>query len=280
MKIVVTGGSGLAGKHVIDELIIHGYDVLNVDVVPPKIETVPYKIVNTEDIGQVYDCLLDADAVIHLAAIPRPTYFTSEVVFRTNIMSTFNVFQASASLGIKKIVYASSISVLGIPFYKRFFEPEYLPIDEQHPNLPQDPYALSKYLGEEIAKSFVRSDELDVVSLRIAWIQTPGSFKEQLMPMWEDPGAGASNLWLYIDGRDVGQACRLAVETELKGHTPLFIMAENSFMKTPSLELANQFYPNSKQRDGFGGNKSFISCDQAKSVLGFLPQYKWEDYLD
>ncbi len=280
MKIVVTGGSGLAGRHVVEDLSAHGYQVLNVDVLPPADPHVPFKMVDTEDIGQVYGCLKGADGVIHLAAIPRPTYHTGDVVFRTNTLSTFNVFEACANLGIRRVVYASSISVLGYPFYRRFFEPVYLPIDEEHPNQPQDPYALSKYLGEEIAKAYVRSHEMEVVSLRIAWIHTPETFKQQLAPMWDAPEEGASNLWLYVDGRDVAQACRLGLEKELSGHQPFFITAKNSFMKTPSTELAKNFYPNSTLRAGFGGNQSFISVARAEKLLGYHPQFTWEDYFE
>ena len=280
MKVVVTGGSGLAGVHVVEELQRHGYDVLNIDIVPPRDESVPYKLVNTEDIGQIFGCLQGADCVIHLAAIPRPTFHTGDVLFRTNTLSTFNIFEVCAQIGIKRVVYASSISVLGYPFYRKFFEPEYLPIDEAHPNRPQDPYALSKYLGEEIAKAYVRSHDLEVVSLRIAWIHTPKTFKQQLQPMWDNPGDGASNLWLYVDGRDVAQACRLALERDFSGHHPFFITASNSFMKTPSLELAVAYYPNAKIQSNFGGNQSFISRDRAKEVLGYNPQFQWEDYYN
>jgi nucleoside-diphosphate-sugar epimerase len=278
MKVVVTGGSGLAGKHVVEDLLANGYDVLSIDIVPPRDEITPYKLVNTEDIGQIYGCLDEADCIIHLAAIPRPTFHTGDVVFRTNTLSTFNIFEASARIGIKRIVYASSISVLGYPFYRRFFEPEYIPIDETHPNKPQDPYALSKYLGEEIAKAYVRSHDLVVVSLRIAWIHTPATFKRQLQPMWDNPEEGASNLWLYVDGRDVAQACRLAIEKDLCGHNPFYITASNSFMKTPSLELAKAFYPNAEIHPGFDGNQSFISINQAQEVLGYNPKFCWEDY--
>jgi nucleoside-diphosphate-sugar epimerase len=280
MKIVVTGGSGLAGIHVVDELTAHGYEVLVVDILPPSEINVAFKLINVEDIGQVYGCLQGADGVIHLAAIPRPTFHSSEVVYRTNTLSTFNVFEASANLGIKRIVYASSISVLGYPFYHRFFEPEFLPIDERHPNKPQDPYALSKYLGEEIAKAYVRSHGLEVVSLRIAWIHTPETFKQQLVPMQKDPEEGASNLWLYVDGRDVGQACRLAIEKEISGHNPFYITAKNTFMKIPSKELAASFYPNARILPEFGGHQSFISSSQAEKCLGYIPQYSWEDYFD
>jgi len=279
MKVVITGGSGLVGVHVVKELTAHGYDVLSVDIVPPGNSDVPYKLVDTEDIGQIYDCLKGADFVIHLAAIPRPTFHTGNVVFRTNTQSTFNVFEASANLDIKRVVYASSISVLGIPFFRRSFEPDYFPIDEGHPNRPQDPYALSKYLGEEIAKAYVRSHGMEVVSLRIAWIHTPETFKQQLLPMWDDPDLGASNLWLYVDGRDVAQACRLAVEKEFFGHNPFYITANNSFMKTPSMELAKAYYPDAEIRSGFDGFQSFITVDQARKTLGYNPQYQWEDYF-
>lgn len=278
MKILVTGGSGLTGRPVINNLITNGYDVTSIDLIPPGDTKIDYKLVNTENIGEVFCSLKNIECVVHLAAIPRPTFHSSDVVFRTNILSTFNIFEACAQLGIRKIIYASSISVLGYPFYRRFFEPEYLPIDEGHPNKPQDPYALSKYLGEEIAKAYVRSHGMDVVSLRLAWIHTPESFKNQLEPMWDDPSQGASNLWLYVDSRDVAQACRLAIEKNLEGHNPFYITANNTFMKTPSLKLAKMYYPHAEIRPGFGENQSFISTNRAKELLDFTPQYCWGDY--
>ncbi len=277
-SVVVTGGSGLAGSQVVEFLVQAGYRVLNVDRAKPSLDNAPYHLIDLEDLGQVYGCLAGAEAVVHLAAIPRPVFHTGEVVFRTNVMSTFNVLEAAANLGIQRVVYASSISVLGFPFFYRPLAPRYVPIDEEHPKLPQDPYGLSKYIGEELAEAFVRRCDMTVISLRLAWIHTPETFKQQLVPMWDDPSAGASNLWGYIDGRDVAQACQLALEVDLSGHQPFFIAAPNTFMKTPTVALMRQFYPDAEIRR-LEGTQSLFSSARAESRLGFKAQHTWESYL-
>ena len=279
MKVVVTGGSGLTGYHVVEDLFEHGYQVSIVDRVRPKNDLAPYRFVDLEDLGQAIGALGGADAVVHLAAIPRPIYDTNEVVFRTNVMTTFNVLEAATILGIQKVIYASSISVIGYPFFYRYFAPAYVPINEDHPRLPQDPYAMSKYMGEEIASSFVRRGGINIISLRLAWVHTPESFKAQLMPMWDDPAAGATNLWWYVDGRDAAQAFRLALESDLEGHHAFFIGASDSFMKIPSQQLVREYYPEAEVRLELSGTTAMVSSRKAEKMLGYKANYTWQTYF-
>ena len=280
MKVLVTGGSGLAGSQVVQNLVQYGYDVTIADRVAPAENIAPYRLVDLAELGQVYSALAGADAVAHLGAIPRPTNHPGEVLFRTNVMATYNIFEAAATLGIKRVVYASSMSVLGYPFYHRFFQPKYVPIDEEHPNLPQDAYALSKFLGEEIAGAFVRRTGMTAVSLRLSWIHTPESFRELIPPMWAGPGEDASaNLWLYVDHRDVAEAFRLALQADLSGHHAFFISAPNSFMKTPTVELVRRYYPDTQIRPVLEGNQAVVSCRKAEQLLGYQAQHTWNSYF-
>ena len=276
MRVVVTGGSGLAGRAVVADLVDHGFDVTNVDMVP-RDGPAPFRRVTIEDLGQVYGGLRGAEAVVHFAAIPRPTFDVPEVVFRTNVMGSFNVLEAAATLGIRRVVMASSVSVLGFPFYERPLAPDYVPIDEEHPRLPQDAYALSKLVGEEIAEGFARRGALDIVSLRFPWIHTPETFAAQIRPLQADPAAGASNLWSYIDSRDVGAAVRLALTADMRGHEALFVAAADSFMPNPSPDLVREFYPATAIREGFAGNASLLNGNQAERVLGFRPKHSWRN---
>jgi nucleoside-diphosphate-sugar epimerase len=278
MKIVVTGGSGHAGRSVVQDLVEHGYDVLVVDRQPPANNSISNKMCELEDFGQAVAALQGAQAVIHFAAIPRPTYFPWHVVFRTNILSCYNVFEAAAVLGIERVIYASSISVTGYPFYERFFEPSYLPIDEEHLPAPQDAYGLSKYLGEQVAEAFVRRTGMTVISLRMPWIHTPDTFDKEIVPFRAQAQFGASNLWLYIDSRDVAQACRLSLNVPLKGHHIFYIAAPDTFMETPSMELASAFYPHAEIRPGLVGRASLVSSQKAQQILGFQAQFTWENY--
>ncbi len=279
MKVVVTGGSGLAGRAIVQDLVEHGHAVLNADRVKPATALCPFRFANLEDLGQVYGCLHGAEAVVHFAAIPRPSFDTDEVVYRTNTMTTFNVLEAAAQLGIRRVVLASSMSVLGYPFYYHYFAPEYVPIDEQHPLKPQDPYALSKVVGEVLAQGFVRRSGMTVISLRLGWIHTPETFQEQLVPLWDDPAAGASNLWAYIDSRDAAQACRRALTADVTGHAPFFIAAPNTFMKIPTADLVRRYYPETKIPEHWEGTPSLFTTAQAERVLGFRAEYLWESYF-
>jgi nucleoside-diphosphate-sugar epimerase len=277
MRVVVTGGSGLAGRAVVAGLLEHGLDVTNVDLVASD-GPAPFRRADLEDLGQVYSCLRGAEAVVHFAAIPRPTLDVPEVVFRTNVMSAFNVLEAASALGITRVVSASSVSVLGFPFFERPFAPDYVPIDEAHPLLPQDAYALSKRIGEELADGFARRGRLTVVSLRFPWIHTPRTFAEQLLPLWADPAAGASNLWSYIDTRDVAEAVRLALTAEIGGHEACFVAASDSFMPIPSRVLVTNYYPTTIIQDALTDHASLLSSAKAEALLGYRARHSWRSY--
>jgi nucleoside-diphosphate-sugar epimerase len=277
MRVVVTGGSGLAGRAVVAGLLEHGFDVTNVDLVA-SVGPAPFRRADLEDLGQVYSCLRGAEAVVHFAAIPRPTLDVPEVVFRTNVMSAFNVLEAASALGITRVVSASSVSVLGFPFFERPFAPDYVPIDEAHSLLPQDAYALSKRIGEELADGFARRGRLTVVSLRFPWIHTPRTFAEQVLPLWADPAAGASNLWSYIDSRDVAEAVRLALTAEIGGHEACFVAASDSFMPIPSRVLVTEHYPTTIIRDDLTDHAPLLNSAKAEALLGFRARYSWRSY--
>ncbi len=277
MRVVVTGGSGLAGSAVVNRLVAHGYAVTNVDLVAGY-GPAPFLRADLEDLGQVFGCLRGADAVVHFAAIPRPTFDVPEVVFRTNVMAAFNVLEAASALAIRRVVLASSVSVLGFPFHDRPFSPAYVPIDEDHPRHPQDAYALSKHIGEELAVGFARRGMLDVISLRFPWIHSPETFASQVQPLWADPAAGASNLWSYVDARDVGEAVRLALSAQVHGHEAFFIAAEDSFMPIASTELVREFHPRTVIRDGLVGHASLISSAKAERLLAYQARHNWQSY--
>lgn len=277
-NITVTGGSGHTGHAVVRSLIESGHHVQVVDIIPPEDRQTPYTICDLQNFGEAVDSLKDTDVIVHLAAIPRPTFFPSHTVFQTNVISTYNVFEAASILGIQKVIYASSISVTGYPFYYRFFEPQYIPIDEKHPAAPQDPYGLSKYIGEEIAKAFVRRSDMAVISLRMPWIHTPQTFLDEVAPHRNDPAFGASNLWLYVDSRDISQAVQLSINADLQGHNEFYISALDSFMETPSTDLVQSFYPNTAIKPGFGGTQSLINCQKAMKILNYNPEYSWMSY--
>lgn len=276
-KVLITGSSGRIGHATAIELKAHGYEVIGVDLT--RRAGVHTYIADVEDMGQVVNIMAGCDAVIHLAAIPSPLSHSPEVVFRTNVNSTFNILQAAAVLGIKRVVMASSVSALGIAFRFRDFTPQYVPVDEDHPLLSQDAYGLSKSVGEHIAEGFVRRDpDLCAVSLRFTTVFTDDWPREPIRQRRDEPHRNNA-FWTYIDVRDAARACRLGIEYGKPGHHPFNIVAPETFMTLPSRELMERFFPGSERYDdSFTGTMSPFDTRRAEQELGFRAQYDWEGH--
>jgi nucleoside-diphosphate-sugar epimerase len=276
-KIVVTGGSGKAGRACVADLAHHGYDVVNVDVAASRDPDQPTVVADLTDLGQAVEVLRGVDAVIHLAAIPAPNILTDAETFRINMMSTYNVFSAAATLELSKVVWASSETLIGIPFERH--DPAYAPIDEEHPLLPEFHYALSKLTGEVIADQFNRWHGIPYLGLRISNIMEPQDY--QRFPGWQDdPRIRRWNLWGYVDARDVAQSARLALESDLETADNFLVAAADTCMDRPSTELMAEVFPDVPVTRPLQGHATLLSIEKARSLLGYDPQYTWHDQLE
>ena len=275
-KIVVTGGSGKAGRAVVNELNTRGYQTLNVDQTIPPASWGWALAVDLTDLGQTIEALKGADAVVHLAAIPAPEMRPEQETFRNNILSTYNVFSAAADLGLAKVVWASSETVLGLPFEKEL--PDYAPIDEYQTPYPESSYALSKLLGEQMAAQFNRRFGLPFAGLRISNIMEPDEYAK-FPTFWDDPSIRKWNLWGYVDARDVAQATRLALELDAPGSEQYIIAATDTVMDRSSRGLMEEVYPTVEIRRDLGEFETLLSIDKAREVLGYEPDYTWRDHL-
>jgi nucleoside-diphosphate-sugar epimerase len=215
-----------------------------------------------------------ADAVVHLAAIPAPGLVANAEVFRVNTLSTYNVFEAARRLGIKNVVWASSETVLGVPFDT---PPPYIPVDERYPGRPETAYSLSKLLGETMAEQFCRWDpELKMFGLRFSNVMEPEDYRA--FPGFD---ANASlrkwNVWAYIDGRDGAQAIRKALEADRTGAEVVIIANADTVMSRPNAELAAEVFPDVPLAADLGPNETLLSIDKARQVLGYEPRHSWRD---
>lgn len=271
-QIIVTGGSGKAGRAVVRDLVAHGYRVLNVDRVPPAEQLAPFLKADLTDLGQTIEVLHGADAVVHLAAIPAPGLQTEEATFRQNIGSTYNIFQAALLLGLRRVVWASSETTLGLPFDRT--PPQYAPIDEAHPLSPESSYALSKVLGEEMARQFNRWSGIPFVGLRFSNVMEPHDYRR--FPEYQrDARLRKWNLWSYVDARDVAQSCRLGLEAELTGAEAFIIAAADTVMERPNHELLAEVFPGVPLREGVGAHETLLDIAKARRMLGYNPAYSW-----
>jgi nucleoside-diphosphate-sugar epimerase len=286
-NIVVTGGSGKAGRAVVRDLLDHGYRVLNVDVAPPAEPLCPFLKVDLTELGQAIDALRaaagigdhpfrsfeKADAVVHLAAIRAPDLAPEEVTFKNNVQSTYNVFSAATLLGLPRVVWASSETTLGLPFART--TPAYAPITEDHPLLPESGYALSKVLGEEMARHMHRwNPGTSFIGLRISNVMDPHEYKA-FPGFSRDAQLRKWNLWSYVDARDVAQACRLSLEAEFKGADHFIIAAADTVMTRPNAELMAEIFPHVPLAETTEPFETLLSIDKARAVLGYNPYYSW-----
>ena len=276
-RIVVTGGTGKAGRAVVRDLLEHGYDVVSIDLArDPNLTDEQQMVADVTDYGEVVDALKGADAVVHLAAIPAPGLKPDEVTFRVNTTSTYNVFAAAPLLGIRRVVWASSETTLGLPFERE--RPRYAPIDEEHPLLPEFSYALSKVISEEMARQFSRWTGIPYVGLRFSNVMEPHDY-ERFPGFWDDAQLRRWNLWGYVDARDVAQSCRLALETDLSGAEVFIVAAADTVMNRPSADLMAEVYPDVELRDGVGEFGTLLSIDKARRLLGYEPAFSWRDAI-
>jgi nucleoside-diphosphate-sugar epimerase len=280
MRVAVTGSSGKLGIAAVAALRAAGHHVIGLDTKPAP-DGSRSVIVDCADLGQVLDALSGVDihggppdAVVHLAALRAPGLAPDGVVFRVNTLSTYNVFTACAKLGINRVAWASSETLLGLPFTT---PPDFLPLDETHPDRPEWHYSLAKLMGETLADQFVRwHPELSIVSLRFSNVLDDADY-ESLRAVHAHPDQRKFNVWAYVDARDAGEACRLAVEADLTGHHRLIIAAADSFVDTPSDELAATFYPDVPVTRELTGFETLLSPARAAEVIGYHPAVSWRD---
>jgi nucleoside-diphosphate-sugar epimerase len=275
MRIVVTGGSGKGGRYVVDELRSHGHDVLNVDVRHDGSAFGLCMVTDLTDLGQTQDALSGADAVVHFAAIPAPTLRPDGETFRINTLSTYNVFAAAVAHRMRRVVWASSETVLGLPFDR---PPDFAPIDESIEARPESTYALSKLAGETMARQFARWSGVGFVGLRISNIMEPADYAA-FPGYWDDARTRKWNLWGYVDARDVAAAARLALDAEIDGADVAIIAAADTVMTRPSMDLMAEVFPDVPMRRSVPGRDTLLAIDHARSLIGYEPAHRWADHV-
>jgi len=279
-RVVVTGGSGKLGRAVVEELAEHGYDVVNVDVAPPPPgQPAAFSRVDLTDLGQVMEALhgiddryAGVDAVVHLAAIPAPGLRPSGATFANNVVATHHVFLAARQAGIRNVVWASSETVLGLPFD---VPPPYVPLDEEYTVRPESTYSLGKAVEEEMARHFARWDPAaKYVALRFSNVMNDEDYAA-FSGFADDPRSRIWNLWGYIDARDGAVATRLALESDLTGFEAFIVASPDTVLERPSAELMGEYFPDVPVTRPLVGRETLLGIEKARRILGWDPQRSW-----
>ena len=281
-KVLVTGGSGKLGQAVLRDLVAHGHDVLNLDQQALPKPICPSVRLDLTNFGEVAAAIMGGvderkgpfDAVVHLAAIPAPGLAPNAKTFANNVPTTYNIFEASRLAGIKNIVFASSETVLGLPFDT---PPPYAPVDEDYYPRPETAYSLGKLLDETMAAQFCRWDpELRIVGLRFSNVMNPEDYAA--FPRFDaDPKARKWNLWGYIDARDGAQAVRRSIQADFKGFEAFIIANADTVMSRSNMSLLAEVFPDVPTKGNLTQNGTLLSIEKAKRMLGYSPQFSWRN---
>lgn len=293
-RILFTGGSGKAGKHVIPYLLDQGHKVMNVDLVPLDHPGVDNLIADITDSGQMFNAMssytgLDElepgngvpkfDAVVHFAAVPRILINPDNETFRVNTMGTYNVIEAAVKLGIRKIIIASSETTYGICFSDGKTNPKALPLEEDYDVDPMDSYGLSKVVNEKTARSFQRRSGFDIYALRIGNVIEPHEYAELFPHYFKNPEVRRRNTFSYIDARDLGQIVDLCLKKDGLGFQIFNAGNDHNGAIIPSKDLAEKFFPNVPIIRELGQHEALFSNRKIREVLGFSEQHNWRKYL-
>jgi nucleoside-diphosphate-sugar epimerase len=280
-RVAVTGSSGKLGRAVVTHLAGRGWDVVALDRTPSPNRDVTSTLVELTDFGQAVEALsgIDdrhdgVDALVHLAAIPAPGLLPNAATFTNNITASFNAYSAAIRAGVRKIVWASSETVLGLPFDK---PPPYVPVDEEYPPRPNSTYSLVKTLEEELARQLCRwHPDLSMTGLRFSNVMYPEDYAQ--FPSFDaDARLRRWNLWGYIDARDGAQAVRRALEHDAVGADVFIIANADTVMSRPNDELLAEQFPGVPVTRPVGANETLLSIDKARRVLGYEPEHSWRD---
>jgi nucleoside-diphosphate-sugar epimerase len=291
MRVLFTGGSGKAGRHVVPYLAAAGHQILNVDLVPLNAAGVADLIADITDLGQVYSAMRSHigmesmetgrgaqvfDAVVHFAAVPRILIAPDSETYRVNTMGTYNVIEAAAKMGVKKIIIASSETTYGVCFSEGQTDPAYLPLDEDYDVNPMDSYGASKVVNEVTARAFARRFGIDIYALRIGNVMEPQDYAA--FPDYAaNPAQRRRIAFSYIDARDLGQMVDLCLARDGLGYQAFNVSNDNNSVPQPNSQLLAEFFPNVPLKRAVTEDEALFSSAKAKQVLGFAPKfnYRW-----
>jgi len=228
------------------------------------------------DAERVKSILEGAEAVIHMGAIPGPLRDEPRAIFRNNAAGDFSVMMAAAELGLRRVVFSSSAFGMGWAHDGNAFVPLYLPLDEEHPMMPFEPYGLSKQVGEDIGRMIARSSSTTVVSLRFTNVALPEVQAEFPWPAPTPENPLTLVMWAYADARDVAEAHVLALDAEIEEYEAFMLAQPSSRFLEPTIDIVrNNFGDRVEIREGLSGVASVISTEKAQRLLGWRPRRDW-----
>ena len=294
MRILFTGGTGKAGRDVIPYLVAQGHKVINLDLKPLGLPGVPDIIADITNSGHMFNALNSFtwfdeiengtgvpkfDAVVHFAAVPRNYITTEDETFRVNTIGTYAVLEAAVKSGVKKIIFASSETTYGVCFADGVVKPHYLPVDEDHPTVPEDSYAMSKVCNEATGRSWQARSGFDIYALRINNVISPEQYETDFPDWLANPDVRRRNIFAYIDARDLGQMVDCCLKTDGLGYQVFNVSNDDHSVSLTTSEIIKRYYDGLPVKRAMGENETLYTSEKAKRMVGFKPVHNWGRYV-
>ncbi len=292
-RILFTGGTGKAGRHVLPWLLDQGYDILNFDLQPFAHPGIPTLIGDVTDGAQVFNAMTShftreglkaghapgaVDAVVHFAAIPRILIQPDNETFRVNVMGTYAVIEAAMKLGVRKVVIASSETTYGVCFAEGDRDFHCFPLEEDYDVDPMDSYGLSKVVNERTARAFAARFGRDIYALRIGNVIEPHEFT-RFPGFITDPPSRKRNAWSYVDARDLAQIVHLCLQKDGLGFQIFNAVNDTITADQPTAEFLARWCPGVPVTRTLEGDEAPLSNRKAREVLGFKECHPWRAEL-
>lgn len=276
-RVLVTGAGGMIGRAVVDDLVAQGIAVTALDRVEPDGLPADRMVIGEAgDPAAVDEALVDADAVIHLAALPSPGSGTPLEVFGGNTRATFVVLEAAGRHGIRRCAISSSYSITGLPWAAEILHPAYVPVDEDLPLQIEDPYGLSKQVDEATCLMMTRRHGLTVIALRLPFVANEQRRRDRLAATTADPLIGSAEMWAYLDVRDAARALRLSLTVPASGFHAVLVAAPETLAPYPTDDLLARYHPSVPVRRALPGRAVPMELSRARNLLGFTAEHQVE----
>lgn len=308
-SILVTGGIGFIGSHLVQKLLEDGCSDVTVydnfdDFYPGKEENAKLLVQKASELGvklklirgdildypMLSSAIHGSEYVFHLAAQAGIRYCNVLPLKanKVNVDGTLNVLTAAKENGTKKLVYASSSSIFGNPVY--------LPIDEKHPTDPSSPYGVSKLAGEQYCKVFSKIYGMNILCLRYFSVYGPRGRPDQVVYAFAEKIASGKQPTIFGDGEqtrdftfvsDVVDATFLAMKTEVRG-SEVFNIGHGSRITINQLiekivanmgKAPGSVYPIHEETSKGDFPDTEANFEKAKEVLGWNPRVSVDDGL-
>ena len=271
-RIVVTGAKGGTGRSIVKVLSAAGYDVLGLDLAMPGHREGGDRQADVLDGASLHELFEGADGVVHFGSLPTDNWSSGSVCYRNLMLGGYNVFQACAQAGVRRLVHASSMEVYG-----NLRQQPLLPITEDSPLTTSSIYGTSKVLLERLAADYCRWHGMSIAALRLGRIIYEDSWSWRLQAHTAARANCAECLWCYVDARDVAEACRLWLASDVEGFQPFNVAAEDVCIDAPTAELVHEFFPDMTVASPLGEYECPFVSTALRDTLGWRARMNWRD---